>query len=55
MMISESETRKAFCSEMNTDDISKQKIGQVVLERKLEKEGGKERRRERRERERREK
>lgn len=55
MMISESETGKAFCSEMNTDDISKQKIGQVVLERKLEKEGGKERRRERRKRERREK
>lgn len=54
MMISESETGKVFCSEMNTDDISKQKIGQGVLERRLEKKGGKERR-ERRKRERREK
>ena len=41
-MISESEAGKAFCSEMNMEDISKQKISQGVLERRLEKEGEKE-------------
>lgn len=53
-MISESEAGKAFYSEMNMEDISKQRISQGVLERRLAKEGEKRERRKRRRRERRE-